>query len=105
MENPDGPSAGAAVVRCEPSGREVEVAAGCVLRDAVTWAALPLGQSCDGVGLCGFCRVHVLVGADNLSPAAEGERRLLAERGAGSDERLACCAHVTGPVTVSTGYW
>ena len=36
--------------------------------------------------------------------AAE-ERKILASLHADEDERLACCARVTGPVTVTTEYW
>ncbi len=93
------------VVRFEPSGRETRVCAGVLLRDAVVQARLPLGRTCDGAALCGTCRVHVVAGEGNLSPVDEPERRLLRERGAEPDERLACCARVTGGVTVSTGYW
>ena len=95
----------AATVRCEPSGREVEVAHDTSLVDAVHQACLPLGQSCDGVGVCGFCRVRVLTGAANLTPPAAEEGRLLRTLHAASNERLACCARVAGPVTITTDYW
>jgi len=94
-----------ATVRCEPSGREVVVAHDTSLVDAVHQACLPLGQSCDGVGVCGFCRVRVLAGAANLTPQAAEEHRLLGTLHAGPDERLACCARVAGPVTITTDYW
>lgn len=94
-----------ATVRCEPSGREVVVAHDTSLVDAVHQASLPLGQSCDGVVQCGFCRVRVLAGAANLSPQAPEERRLLGTLHAGPDERLACCVRVVGPVTITTDYW
>jgi ferredoxin len=94
-----------ATVRCEPSGREVVVIHDTTLLDAIHQAILPLGQSCDGVALCGFCRVQIRGGAGNLSPAALEEQRLMASLHAGADERLACCARVRGPVTVTTTYW
>ena len=92
-------------VRFEPPGREVQVVAGTLLMDAVGQARLPLGQSCDGVALCGFCRLHVLSGAEGLSAMAEGERKVLASLGARADERLACCARVENDVTVAADYW
>jgi ferredoxin len=92
-------------VRCAPSGREVRVAAGSSLLEAVGTAGLPLGQSCDGEVVCGFCRVQVVAGFERLSPIADNERRLLSSLGAGPQERLACCARVEGPVTVTTTYW
>lgn len=94
-----------ATVRCEPSGREVRVVLDTNLMDAVLQVGLPLGQSCDGVALCGFCRLLVVKGLDNLSPAGAEERKLMAAQHADPDERLACCAHIHGPVTVTTDYW
>jgi ferredoxin len=93
------------IVRCEPSGREVWVATGTTLLEAVVMAALPLARSCDGRVVCALCRVQVLAGTACLSPAAVDEQRLLAARGAGPEERLACCARVDGAVTVTTTYW
>jgi len=92
-------------VRCEPSGREAVVVHDTSLVDAVHQASLPLGQSCDGAVVCGFCRVRVLAGAASLTPPAAEERRLLGTLQARPDERLACCARVAGPVTITTDYW
>jgi ferredoxin len=94
-----------AIVRCEPSGREVTVVEDSNLMDAIHQTGLGLGQSCDGIALCGFCRVQILSGAENLSPMAEEERKVLASVHAGDDERLACCATIHGPVSVTTSYW
>jgi ferredoxin len=94
-----------ATVRCEPSGREVVVMHESNLMDAIHQTGLGLGQSCDGIALCGFCRVQVLEGVENLSPMEREEERVLASVHAGDDERLACCATVNGPVTVTTTYW
>ena len=94
-----------ATVRCEPSGREVSVVHDTNLLDAVLQTGLGLGQSCDGIALCGFCRVKVLDGNENLTPMADEERKVLATQRAGDDERLACCARVSGPVTNTTDYW
>jgi ferredoxin len=66
---------------------------------------LALGQSCDGIALCGFCRVQVLDGIDNLGPMESEEAKVLAAMHAGNDERLACSARIMGPVTVTTTYW
>jgi nitrite reductase (NADH) large subunit len=94
-----------ATVRFEPSGREVTVVHDTTLLDAVQQACLPLGQSCDGIALCGFCRVTVLDGLTNLSPRAGEELKVLQSLRAGTTERLACCARVLGPVTITTDYW
>jgi 2Fe-2S ferredoxin len=92
-------------VRCEPSGREAVVIHESNLMDAIHQTGLGLGQSCDGIALCGFCRVQVIEGADNLSPMNREEEKVLTSVHAGDDERLACCATVLGPVTVTTTYW
>ena len=94
-----------AMVRCEPSGREAKVVCETNLMDAIHQLGLPLGQSCDGIALCGFCRVQVLRGLENLGPMTVEEKKILASVHAGDDERLACCATVLGPVTVTTTYW
>ena len=94
-----------ASVHFEPSGREVRVVHETNLLDAVIQAGLGLGQSCDGIALCGFCRVQVVEGLENLSLMGEEERKILAAQHAGDNERLACCARVSGAVTITTDYW
>ncbi|MDH3814277.1 MAG: (2Fe-2S)-binding protein [Acidobacteriota bacterium] len=94
-----------ASVHFEPSGREVRVVHETSLLDSVLQAGLGLGQSCDGIALCGFCRVQVVEGIENLSPMAEEERKILAAQHGGDNERLACRARVSGPVTITTDYW
>jgi len=92
-------------IRCEPSGREAVVIHESNLMDAIHQTGLGLGQSCDGIALCGFCRVQILEGMENLSPVESEESSLLASMHAGDDERMACCVTVHGPVTLTTTYW
>jgi ferredoxin len=92
-------------VRFVPTGREITVVRGANLMDAAVAAGMALSQACDGETLCGFCRVIVEDGLDNLSPMAAEEQKLLRSFHAGPDERLACCATVHGPVAVTTDYW
>lgn len=94
-----------AVVRCEPSGRELRVDLGTNLLDALDEIGMPVSQSCDGEVLCGFCRVEVVDGWDDLTQMEEEERKVLASLHAEDNERLACCARVLGPVTVTADYW
>ena len=94
-----------ASVHFEPSDREVRVVHQTNLLDAVLQAGLGLGQSCDGITLCGFCCVQVLEGLENLSPMEEEERKILAAQHAGDNERLDCCSRVNGPVRITTEYW
>ena len=88
-----------AVVCCEPSGRKVTVVWDTHLLDALLQVGMPVSQACDGVAMCGFCRVQVIEGEENLTPMESEERKILASLHADDDERLACCARVTGPVT------
>jgi len=92
-------------IRFESSGREVKVISETTLMDAVHQASLPLGQSCDGVAMCGFCKVRVVSGAEYLTPAGAEEKKILASLHAAAGERLACCARPSGDVTVTTDYW
>lgn len=92
-------------VRFHPSGREVEIPPGTLVFDAVRQAGLPLGSSCDGDGLCAWCRVEVLEGLQNLSSPTPEETRLLARRRSTPEERIACLARIDGPVTLTTPYW
>jgi ferredoxin len=49
--------------------------------------------------------VQVLEGLENLTPAGEEEHKVLAAQHAGDNERLACCARVSGSVIITTDYW
>ncbi|MEN8164772.1 MAG: 2Fe-2S iron-sulfur cluster-binding protein [Acidobacteriota bacterium] len=105
MSSLEGFDGGVVSVRCQPSGRVAKVVENSTLMDAVQSVMLPLGRSCDGVSLCGYCRVRVVAGVENLSPVTQGEREILKGLRADAAERLACCARVQGPVTVTTSYW
>ena len=92
-------------VHFAPTGCEITVVDGTNLKEAAVATGMALSQACDGETLCGFCRVIVEDGLDNLSPMGAEEEKLLRCLDAGPDERLACCATVHGPVTVTTDYW
>ncbi len=92
-------------VRFEPSAQVVHVAPGCSILQAVQRTGLPLSTACDGDFLCGFCRVQVTEGFENLEPAEAKERQVLAAMGAGPFERLACQALLRGPATITADYW
>lgn len=57
-----------------------------------------LESPCNGKGLCGKCKVHILSGS--VSAPAESERRLLAPDELANGIRLACAAVPLGPVTL-----
>lgn len=93
------------IVRFMPSGKDVAVEKDTTLVDAAAIAHLPFGSLCEGELMCGMCRITVIAGGHNLIPISPEERRTLAAIHADPDERLACLARVTGPVTVTTDYW
>lgn len=69
-------------------------------------AGLPVASSCGGDGVCAKCRVFVLEGAENLSPAEESELQLAARLKFNSNERLSCQAKcLIGSVRLDTDYW
>jgi 2Fe-2S ferredoxin len=86
-------------------GREAAAKENETLLDVARRAAVPLGNSCGGVGICARCRVTVLEGADRLSPPTSIESRIGAARGFAADERMACQAVVMGECRITTTYW
>lgn len=83
-------------VTFEPSGSVVWVPVGTTVLEAARKADVVIPAPCGGRGVCGSCAVRVLSGT--LAPATEDEMRGLARAPAGV--RLACRAHVDGPVSV-----
>ncbi len=92
-------------VRFYPSGRVVDLPAGSSLEEGISRAGLPLSSGCDGDFLCGFCRLEILEGAENLGPVSGKESKVLAALGAAANERLACQARVYGSVRLTAAYW
>ena len=93
------------LVRFHPLGKSAKVRPGSTLLSAALLQDVPLGQSCSGDGMCGWCRVQVLEGEENLAPPGPLERRLMEKIGFAESERAACQAKVNGDVKVTTGYW
>ncbi len=92
-------------IRFFPLGKTNDVFAGSTILSAANRCEAPIGQSCSGDGICGWCRVTVLEGSDRLAPPSELERRLMKAKGFRDDERAACLAKVAGDITVTTTYW
>lgn len=92
-------------VRFVPLGKEREIKAGTTILSAANKSEVPIGQSCSGDGMCGWCRVSVVDGLDELHPPGELEQRLMREKEFLPNERAACLAKVKGDVTVTTTYW
>ncbi len=79
-----------------PSGTTVRVPEGTTLFHAANWAGLPIESTCGGRGTCGKCRVRVVDGSAEATPA---DHRHL---GSQLDEgwRLSCQCIVAGTMTV-----
>ena len=88
-----------------PLGSSGEARPDETLLDVARRVAVPLGNSCGGIGICARCRVRVVTGDENLSGRTSVESRVSLERGLAPDERLACQAVVNGNCTVTTAYW
>jgi 2Fe-2S ferredoxin len=93
------------LVTFTPLARQAAARDDETLLDVARRAGAPLGNSCGGVGVCARCRVQVLAGSENLTPATAIELRFGSARGFASDERMACQAVVLGDCTVTTTYW
>lgn len=88
-----------------PLGTTAEAKNDETILDVARRAAVPLGNSCGGIGVCSRCKVRVVAGAENLTPATSVEARFAAARGFAEDERMACQAVVRGDCVVTTSYW
>jgi adenylate cyclase len=86
-------------------GKSREIKTGATILAAANQVNVPIGQSCDGDGVCGWCRVRVLRGQDQIAPPTALEKKLMEECSFGTDERAACLAKVRGDITVTTTYW
>jgi ferredoxin len=92
-------------VQFTPLGCSGEARPDETLLDVARRVAVPLGNSCGGIGICARCRVRVVTGGENLAGPTSVESRVGLERGLAPDERLACQAIVNGNCTVTTAYW
>ena len=88
-------------VRYRCADRDVEVGGpGQTILDISIGGKIPHWRECGGRGKCSTCRVRVLDGAANLSPANAVERRLARARRWAPAIRLACQARVLGDVAL-----
>ena len=88
-------------VRYRCANRDLDVGdPGRTILDISIAGKVPHWRECGGRGKCSTCRVRVLDGAANLSPANAIERRLAKARKWDPTIRLACQARVHGDVTL-----
>ena len=92
-------------MRFVPLGKEKEIRAGATILAAANQCDVPIGQSCNGDGVCGWCRVKIIGGMDEMLPPSQLEMKLMKEKEFAGDERAACLAKIRGDVAVTTSYW
>jgi ferredoxin len=92
-------------VRFIPQEKVRDIKLGATILAAANQCKIPIGQSCDGDGICGWCRVTVIDGVDHLQPPTPLEQSLMREKMFAPDERAACLAKVHGDVAVTASYW
>ncbi len=75
-----------------PSGTVAHVPAGTTLFHAANWAGLPIESTCGGRGTCGKCKIRVLEGAAEPTPA---DHRHLAADDVEAGWRLSCQSEIS----------
>jgi NADPH-dependent 2,4-dienoyl-CoA reductase/sulfur reductase-like enzyme/ferredoxin len=88
-----------AEIKFMPTDVVVTATGGRTLLEIAVTNRQPIEADCS-TGTCGADPVLILDGAENLSPATNTEKQILALLGLGPNCRLACMARVRGPVTV-----
>jgi 2Fe-2S ferredoxin len=83
----------------------IDIPEGIVLMEALLAHGVPVASSCKGDGICGKCRMRIVVGAEHLSTKSSAEASVLEKNLAGDHERLSCQIQVFQDLTVDTGYW
>jgi uncharacterized 2Fe-2S/4Fe-4S cluster protein (DUF4445 family) len=76
-----------------PSGTTAHVPEGTTLFNAAHWAGLPIESTCGGRATCGKCKVRVLSGAAEPTPA---DHRHLSAGEIGEGWRLSCQSAIAG---------
>lgn len=66
---------------------------------------VPIANSCSGEAVCGWCRVRILDGLDELDRPTADEQELIAKKKFPPGERLACQIWVESDLTIATDYW
>ena len=92
--------AGAPEITFEPSGLRLVAKPGASLLELIESAEQPIEAGCR-MGVCGADPVCVVAGMEHLSAIAGDERATLERLGYAGNTRMACCARVEGPVTIS----
>lgn len=94
----------------QPSGRRGNIEEGVSLLEAARELGVEIESICGGKQTCSKCKVQIQEGffekygikseMGNLTQIIESERKKLKAQEIASDHRLACAAHVRGPVVI-----
>src|ERR1039457_3667782 len=76
----------------------VDVSLGTNLMEAIIDAGVPIGNSCDGEGVCAKCWVNVLEGATNLTKPSKLETDLVIREKIPEGRRISCLVRTKGDV-------
>lgn len=66
---------------------------------------LPVASSCQGDGVCGRCRIQILMGMEHLSTPNDTEKVLRERNHLLPNERISCQTTVHGDILIDTSYW
>lgn len=66
---------------------------------------IAVASSCRGEGICGNCRLFIVEGQENLSPATESEKFLREKYPIKPNQRISCQVEVLGDVVIDASYW
>jgi len=92
--------AGNPEITFEPSGLRLVAKPGATLLDLAESGEQPVEAGCR-MGVCGADPVCIVSGMEHLSPISSDEQATLERLGYAESTRMACCARVNGPVTIS----
>ena len=86
------------IIEFEPIGRRGECPEGESLLDAAGRLDVDIVRLCNGVGVCGRCKVQIITG--EVSPITAKEKEILTVKESGRNYRLACLTRPLGNVKV-----
>ncbi len=92
--------AGNPEITFEPSGLRLVAKPGATLLEIAESAEQSIEAGCR-MGVCGADPVCVVAGMEHLSPVSDDEQATLERLGYAENTRMACCARINGPVTIS----
>lgn len=94
-----------AVIELPQMKRQLEVADGSNLYQALREAGIPIAGSCDAEGICSKCHVLITFSEGWLPKEAPLETKVKRANSVPEKQRLSCLLRIKGKVRVQTEYW